>query len=43
LDPAGGHHLQGRWMIYGLHLPDVVLEKIYSKNAKKILSRFKGK
>ena len=41
-DPAGGHHLQGRWMIYGVNLPDEVLEKIYHKNAEKILSMFKG-
>lgn len=41
-DPAGGHHMQGRWMIYGLDLPGKVLKKIYNKNAKKILSRFKG-
>jgi predicted TIM-barrel fold metal-dependent hydrolase len=41
-DPAGGHHLQGRWMIYGLHLPDEVLEKIYNKNARKLLGQFKG-
>ncbi len=37
IDPAQGHHLQGRWMIYGLYLPDEVLEKIYNKNALKIL------
>ena len=41
-DPAGGHHVQGRWMIYGVDLPDKVLKKIYNKNAKKILSRYKG-
>lgn len=41
-DPAGGHHLQGRWMIYGVNLPDEVLEKIYNKNALKIFSMFKG-
>ncbi|MBN2290044.1 MAG: amidohydrolase [Candidatus Glassbacteria bacterium] len=41
-DPSGGHHLQGRWMIYGLSLPDEVLEKIYNKNALKILGMFKG-
>lgn len=41
-DPAGGHHLQGRWMIYGVHLPDETLEKIYYKNALKILGMFKG-
>jgi predicted TIM-barrel fold metal-dependent hydrolase len=37
-DPSGGHHLQGRWMIYGVHLPDEVLEKIYNKNALEILA-----
>ena len=42
IDPSGGHHLQGRWMIYGVHLPDEVLEKIYNKNALKILAMFKG-
>ena len=41
-DPTGGHHLQGRWMIYGVHLPDDVLEKIYNKNALKILAMNKG-
>ena len=41
-DPTGGHHLQGRWMIYGVHLPDEVLEKIYNKNALKIFAMFKG-
>lgn len=37
IDPAPSHHLQGRWMIYGLYLPDEVLEKIYNKNALKLL------
>jgi uncharacterized protein len=41
-DPSGGHHLQGRWMIYGVHLPEEVLEKVYNKNALKILAMFKG-
>ncbi len=41
-DPTGGHHLQGRWLIYGVHLPDEVLEKIYNKNALKIFEIFKG-
>ncbi|RPI24910.1 MAG: amidohydrolase [Acidobacteria bacterium] len=41
-DPSGGHHLQGRWNIYGVYLPDQVLEKIYNKNALKILAMFKG-
>jgi hypothetical protein len=29
--------LQGRWYVYGLFLPDVVLEKVYRLNAEKIL------
>ena len=29
---------QGRWRVYGLHLPDEVLRKIYSTNARRILS-----
>lgn len=28
---------QGRWMIYGLYLPDDVLKKVYHDNAKKLL------
>ena len=42
-DPAGGHHRQARWMIYGVYLPDEALEKIYNKNAQKILDMFKEK
>jgi len=38
-DPSGGHHLQARWMIYGVSLPDNVLEKIYYKNALRLLKR----
>jgi predicted TIM-barrel fold metal-dependent hydrolase len=41
-DPTPAHKLQGRWMIYGLYLPDEVLEKIYNKNALKIMSMYKG-
>lgn len=37
IDPAPSHHMQARWMICGLYLPDTVLEKIYNKNASKIL------
>jgi predicted TIM-barrel fold metal-dependent hydrolase len=33
-DCAESHHLQGFWMIYGIFLPDEVLEKIYYKNAE---------
>jgi predicted TIM-barrel fold metal-dependent hydrolase len=42
IDPSAAHHLQGRWMIYGVYLPDEVLEKIYNKNALKIFSMFRG-
>ncbi|MEE9466376.1 MAG: amidohydrolase family protein, partial [Candidatus Neomarinimicrobiota bacterium] len=41
-DPTPAHKQQGRWMIYGLHLPDEVLEKVYNKNATKILDMYKG-
>jgi hypothetical protein len=34
---AASHHLQGFWMIYGVFLPDEVLEKIYHTNAERIL------
>lgn len=36
-DPAPSHHLQGRWMIYGINLPEDVLQKVYYKNALKLL------
>jgi predicted TIM-barrel fold metal-dependent hydrolase len=29
---------QGRWYIYGLYLPDEVLEKVYYRNAQRVLS-----
>ena len=35
--PLWGIYTQGRWKIYGLNLPDEVLEKIYYKNAARIL------
>ncbi len=33
---------QGRWKIYGMALPDAVLEKIYHLNAEKLFNQFKG-
>ena len=33
---------QGRWKIYGLDLPDDVLEKVYHSNAERIFKQFKG-
>ncbi|MBN2289589.1 MAG: amidohydrolase [Candidatus Glassbacteria bacterium] len=41
-DYSAGLFNQGRWGIYGLYLPDEVLEKIYNRNALKILGMFKG-
>nr|WP_295868321.1 amidohydrolase family protein [uncultured Chitinophaga sp.] len=38
IDPAPSHHMQARWMITGIYLPDSVLEKLYNKNATKLLS-----
>jgi predicted TIM-barrel fold metal-dependent hydrolase len=36
-DCAASHHRQGFWMIYGVYLPREVLQKIYRKNAERIL------
>jgi len=35
--PMWGAHSQGRWRIYGLSLPDEVLEKVYVRNAERII------
>ena len=35
-DVSEVHHYQGRWMVYGVYLPDDILEKIYYLNAKKL-------
>jgi predicted TIM-barrel fold metal-dependent hydrolase len=40
-DPAGGHHRQGFWMIYGVFLPKDVLEKLYYRNAERLLMGLK--
>jgi uncharacterized protein len=40
--PYAQYPAQGRWMIYGLGLPDDVLENIYHKNAERLFARFKG-
>jgi predicted TIM-barrel fold metal-dependent hydrolase len=39
--PYWGHPGQGRWEIYGMALPDGVLEKVYHKNAEKIFAKFR--
>ncbi len=36
-DPAGGHHRQGLWNIYGIFLPDDVLAKLFNGNAQRLL------
>jgi predicted TIM-barrel fold metal-dependent hydrolase len=33
---------QGRWKIYGMELPDAVLENVYHANAERIFAEFKG-
>ncbi|MGA9040101.1 MAG: amidohydrolase family protein [Terriglobales bacterium] len=38
-----GYPGQGRWKIYGMELPDSVLEKIYHLNAERLFGQFKGK
>jgi predicted TIM-barrel fold metal-dependent hydrolase len=40
--PYAQYPLQGRWMIYGLGLPDNVLEKVYHRNAEELFARFKN-
>jgi len=37
-----GYPGQGRWEIYGLALPDPVLEKVYHLNAERMFKQFKG-
>jgi predicted TIM-barrel fold metal-dependent hydrolase len=37
-----GYPGQGRWKIYGMALPDEVLQKVYYKNAERIFKQFKG-
>jgi predicted TIM-barrel fold metal-dependent hydrolase len=36
-DTATSHHRQGFWMVYGVFLPRPVLEKLYHKNAERLL------
>lgn len=39
--PYAQYPAQGRWMIYGLGLPDDVLEKVYHGNAEKLFGQFR--
>jgi len=36
-----GYPAQGRWKIYGMELPDTVLEKVYHLNAERVFRQFK--
>jgi uncharacterized protein len=36
-DIAKSHHFQGRWMVTALNLPDPLLQKLYHKNAMKLI------
>ena len=40
--PYWGYPGQGRWEIYGMELPDGILEKVYHKNADKLFAQYKG-
>lgn len=40
--PYWGYPGQGRWMIYGMALPDGILEKVYHGNAEKIFAMYRG-
>lgn len=40
--PYAQYPAQGRWMIYGLRLPDEVLQKVYHRNAEELFARFKS-
>jgi predicted TIM-barrel fold metal-dependent hydrolase len=40
--PYAQYPQQGRWMIYGLGLPDDVLQKVYHRNADALFARFNG-
>jgi len=33
---------KGGWKIYGMELPDTVLEKVYPLNAKRLFHQFRG-
>jgi len=40
--PYWGYPGQGRWEIYGMGLPNKILEKVYHGNAEKIIAQFGG-
>jgi len=40
--PYAQYPQQGRWMIYGMGLPDDVLENVYHRNAERLFAGFKS-
>ena len=40
-DCSASHHRQGFWPIYGVFLPDAVLDKVYRKNAERLFPSLK--
>jgi predicted TIM-barrel fold metal-dependent hydrolase len=40
--PLWGINKQGRWRVYGLHLPDEVLRKVYYENAARLILKEPG-
>jgi hypothetical protein len=40
--PYWGYPGQGRWAIYGMVLPDKILEKVYHKDEEKIFAMYRG-
>jgi predicted TIM-barrel fold metal-dependent hydrolase len=40
--PYAQYPAQGRGMVYGLGLPDDVLEKVYHGNAERLFGQFRG-
>jgi predicted TIM-barrel fold metal-dependent hydrolase len=41
--PYAQYPAQGRWMIYGMGLPDDVLDRVYHRNAEDLFAHFKGR
>jgi predicted TIM-barrel fold metal-dependent hydrolase len=41
-DCSASHHRQGFWNIYGIYLPETVLEKVYRSNAQRVLFGLKA-
>lgn len=37
IDVSKRHHFQGRWKVHGMYLPDEVLEKIYYRDAVRLI------